>query len=583
MVNKHTQHSQHTRLSVTGPVECPYTGRDVLNTPALNKGSAFTKQERDQFDLHGLLPVHINTLDDQVSRAYQQFLRNPTDLAKNAFCTSLKDQNEVLYYKFLLQHISEAFGIIYTPTQGEAIENYSHEFRRPEGCFLDIDHPDQIEQRLALFGQPQDIDYIVVTDGESILGIGDQGTGGIGISVAKLTLMTLCAGIHPDRVVPVVLDTGTDRQTLLDDPLYMGNRFRRVRGQAYDDFMEIFVQSVKKLFPKAVLHFEDFGVKNARRILHKYQDVLPCFNDDIQGTGAVTLSAITAALKTLNTPIIDTRILIFGAGSAGLGIAEQITDHLVTKGLSYKEACSHIWLIDRFGLLTKESKGVSEGQLPYLVDTDLAQGINTLSLVDIIANFHPHILIGTSTQPGAFTEAAVKEMNKHVERPIIFPLSNPTRLHEAVPKDLLEWTQGSALVATGSPFPPVFNRIISENNNCFSFPGIGLGAVLCRASRITKNMIAASVDALSAISPILTDPNGGLLPNLHDIRTVSRTIAVAVIKQAVKDGIATVQNEKSPGTDEFIQIPTDDEALAVWVENQMWKPEYRPLHQVEEE
>lgn len=411
------------------------------------------------------------------------------------------------------------------------------------------------------------------------MGVGDQGTGGIGISLAKLALMTLCAGIHPDRTVPIVLDVGTNRESLLNDPLYMGNRFRRVRGERYDEFIDNFVLSVKKLFPKAILHFEDFGVTNARRILNKYQKVLPCFNDDIQGTGAVTLSAITAALKTLKTNITDTRILIFGAGSAGIGIAEQITDHLITKGLSREEACSHIWAVDRFGLLTEDSQGVSEGQIPYLVKKSTIDysTFDTTSLQDIIANFKPHILIGTSTKPGAFTEAAVREMNKHVSRPIIFPLSNPTRLHEAVPEDLLTWTNGSALVATGSPFPPCFGRTISENNNCFSFPGIGLGAVLCRATCITKTMIAASVDALSAMSPLLHDPNGGLLPHLFDIRWVSKKIACAVIKQAVKDGVATVEEEI--GSDgKNIVIPIDDDIeLGIWVENQMWKPQYRRL------
>lgn len=564
-------------LSISGPIDCTYYGRTLLNQPSLNKGSAFPQSERDTFRLNGLLPSNVNTLEEQCDRAYQQFLKGPTDLAKNAFCTSLKVQNQVLYYKFLLRHINEVFGIIYTPTQGEAIENYSHEFRRPEGCFLDIRHPEQIGQRLARFGDSDDIDYIVVSDGESILGIGDQGTGGIGISVAKLNLMTLCAGIHPDRVIPVVLDTGTDRQSLLEDPFYMGNRFKRVRGQEYDDFVDHFIKSVKTLFPKAIVHFEDFGVGNARRILHKYRDYLPCFNDDIQGTGAVTLSGITAALKTIDMDITDTRLLVFGAGSAGIGISEQITDHLVTKGLSYEDACSHVWLVDRYGLISQKSEHISDGQQPYAVKLQDAEGFDNTSLLEIVRHFKPNILIGCSTQPGAFTEDVVKEMNKHTPRPVIFPLSNPTRLHEAIPADLFKWTNDSALVATGSPFRPVDGHVISENNNCFSFPGIGLGAVLSRSSVITKNMIAASIEALSSLAPILKDPKGGLLPELDDIRYVSQFVAAAVIKQAVKDGVARVESDKIPGSTENVKIPDNDKELLDWIQNQMWKPEYRSL------
>ncbi|KAF5095721.1 hypothetical protein D0Z03_001772 [Geotrichum reessii] len=494
----------------------------------------------------------------------------------------MKDQNECLYYRMLLTHIKEMFGIIYTPTQGDAIEMYSHLFRRPEGCFLDITRPsvEEIIKRLSVFGNDEDIDYIVVSDGESILGIGDQGTGGIGISIAKLALMTLCAGIHPSRVVPVILDTGTSRQSLLDDPLYLGNRFPRVRGEAYDTFIDNFVKGVKIQFPNAVLHFEDFGVKNAHKILDKYKGELACFNDDIQGTGAVTLSAITAALKTVKTDIKDVRILVFGAGSAGMGIAEQITDHLLTKGLTEEEAKKHIWLIDREGLLTTKSTNYSEFQASYLVDAKETEDIDTTSLKEIISVFKPHVLIGCSTSPGAFTEEAIKEMNAHVERPIIFPLSNPTRLHEAVPSDLINWTNGSVLVATGSPFPPVHGRIISENNNCFTFPGIGLGAVLSRATHITKNMIAACVESLSSQSPILTDPQGGLLPDISNIREISAHVATSVVRQAVKDGVARVENEKIPGTDTNVKVPESYPERLAWVKSQMWTPSYRPLNKI---
>lgn len=472
---------------------------------------------------------------------------------------------------------------IYTPTQGEAIEKYSQLFRRPEGCFLDICKPskEEICARLSAFGSDEDIDYIVVSDGESILGIGDQGTGGIGISIAKLALMTLCAGIHPSRVIPIVLDTGTDRQTLLDDPLYLGNKFNRVRGEKYDEFIDNFVNSVKTLFPNAVLHFEDFGVKNAHRILDKYREQLACFNDDIQGTGAVTLSAITAALKSLKEEITACRILIFGAGSAGMGIAEQITDHLLTKGLTLEEAAKNIWLVDRDGLLSEKSKVFSPAQKVYLVSEEDAEGFDNKYLKEIIGKFKPHVLIGCSTKAGAFTEECIREMNKHVERPIIFPLSNPTRLHEAVPSDVLAWTDGQALIATGSPFPPVAGRIISENNNCFTFPGIGLGAVLSRATHITKNMLAACVESLSSQSPILTDPQGGLLPDIRNIRDISAHVATSVISQAVKDGVARVENEKIPETDINVVIPKSYNERLAWVKSQMWTPSYRPLNKVD--
>lgn len=409
------------------------------------------------------------------------------------------------------------------------------------------------------------------------MGIGDQGIGGIGISIAKLALMTLCAGIHPSRGIPVVLDVGTDRESLTEDPLYLGNRFGRVRGEKYYEFVDKFVQSVKKQFPKAVVHFEDFGVTTARSLLDIYRDNLPCFNDDIQGTGAVTMSAITAAFNVLNEDISNARILVYGAGSAGIGIAEQLVDHMMTKGLTKKEAKENIWVMNRYGLVYEGQTTTRPTQLPFATKRENAEGYDTTSLVEIIGKFKPNILIGSSTQPGAFTEQVVKEMNKHVERPLIMPLSNPTRLHEAAPKDILEWTNGKALVATGSPFPPVNGRVISENNNCFTFPGIGLGAVLSRASHITKNMIAACVDSLAAQSPTVADPTAGLLPTVDNIREISARIATAVVQQAVKDGVARIQDEYIPGTTEKVQIPENTEECLEWVKSQMWQPVYRPI------
>lgn len=389
--------------------------------------------------------------------------------------------------------------------------------------------------------------------------------------------MTLCAGIHPSRGIPVVLDVGTDSDLLKNDPLYLGNRFPRVRGEKYYQFVDKFVQCVKKQFPKAVVHFEDFGVRNARTLLHKYNEDLLCFNDDIQGTGAVTMSAISAAMIAIKTNILEARILIFGAGTAGLGIAEQLANHMQTKGLSPEDSRKNIWLVDRYGLIIEGQDTVTQGQIPFATKQENAEGYNPLQLVEIIRHFKPHILIGCSTKAGAFTEDVVNEMAQHVEHPLIMPLSNPTRLHEAVPQDVIDWTHGKALIATGSPFPPVNGRVISENNNCFTFPGIGLGAVLSRAKVITEGMIAASVDSLASQSPILTDPKGGLLPHVRYIREISAKIATSVVRQAVRDGVAQVQGETIPGTDEKVEIPESYDECLLWVKSQMWKPEYRPI------
>lgn len=553
----------------------------MLNEPMLNKGSAFSKAEREEFDLTGLLPPAVNTLEEQVQRAYTQFKNCPTPLSKHVFTESMKVQNEVLYYRMIKDHLKEMFSIIYTPTAGEYIENYSQLFRKPEGCFMDINHPEQMEERLRQYGGSEDIDYIVVTDSEGILGIGDQGVGGVGIAIAKLVLMTVCAGIDPGRSIPVVLDVGTDNTEKLSDPMYLGNRIRRVRGKEYDKFVEKFVATVKKIYPKAILHFEDFGTKNAYDILRTYENKFSCFNDDIQGTGAVTVSALTAAMKSLDSDLLDSKIVLFGAGSAGTGIASQIVDYFLVKGRTEREACDQMWLIDRQGLLLDSMKdNLNEGQKRFTVKDKDWEGVDTTKLLEVIKNVKPNILIGCSTRPGSFTEEIVKEMAKHHEHPIIFPLSNPTKLHEAVPSDLLHWTNGKAIVATGSPFDPVDGHVISENNNCFIFPGIGLGGVLSRANRITKGMIAAAIDALVAQSPILTDHKAGLLPDIADIYEISANIAAAVVLQALKEGVAEVESEKQMYSQESVVVPRDYSGCLQWVKNQMWIPEYRPLRKV---
>ncbi|KAJ4397808.1 NAD-dependent malic enzyme, mitochondrial [Gnomoniopsis smithogilvyi] len=571
----------HLPLSTSGPLECALTGTVLLNNPIFNKGSAFPSDERREFNLTGLLPQSVQTLEQQASRAYQQFSSAPDDLSKNAFMTSMKEQNEVLYFKLLQDHMDEMFSIIYTPTEGEAIQNFSRLFRRPEGCFLNINDMDRVHHDLAQWGRPEDIDYIVVTDGEEILGIGDQGCGGVLISVAKLVLTTLCAGIHPNRVLPVVLDCGTGNEELLKDDLYLGLRQKRVRGEKYDKFVDSFVTAARELYPRAYIHFEDFGLDNARRILDSYRPKVPCFNDDVQGTGCVTLAAITAGLHVSKQKLSDMRMVVFGAGTAGCGIADQVVDAIAAaRNIDKKEAAKQIWLLDRPGLLTTKTP-LNKAQEFFARSEDEWDGKST-DLLGVIKAVKPNVLIGTSTKPGSFTEDIVREMASHVDRPIILPLSNPTRLHEAVPADLLKWTDGRALVATGSPFKPVKGAWggdgkeveieVAECNNSVVFPGIGLGCVLSRAKLLTDKMLVAAVEGVADMSPALKDDTAPLLPGVDVVRDVSVNVARKVIRAAEKEGVVT---EKG--------IPSDDEELDEWIREQMWDPEYRPLKFVKKE
>ncbi|KAI1350762.1 malic enzyme [Xylaria sp. FL0043] len=569
----------HVPLSTRGPIECAVTGTVLLNTAYFNRGSAHTAEERREFNLTGLLPQSVQTLEQQVKRAYEQYSTRPDDLAKNTFLTSLKEQNAVLYFRLLQDHLKEMFSVVYTPTEGDAIQNFSRLFRRPEGCFLNIENIDRVAPDLAQWGRPEDIDYIVVSDGEEILGIGDQGVGGILISVAKLVLTTLCAGIHPNRTLPVVLDCGTDNEKLLNDELYLGLRKNRVRGEKYDKFVDEFVQSARKLFPKAYIHFEDFGLGNARRILDHYRPKIPCFNDDVQGTGCVTLAAIMAGLHVSQQKLKDVKLVVFGAGTAGVGIADQVRDAIAAeKGISKDEAAKQIWLIDKPGLLTTESE-TDEGQKVFAKDAS-EWSDSDRSLLSVIKQVHPNVLIGTSTVPKAFTEEIIKEMAAHTSRPVILPLSNPTRLHEAVPEDILKWTDGRALVATGSPFDPVkgpwgdngaeVSIEVAECNNSVVFPGIGLGAVLSRSKLLTDKMLVAAVRGVADVSPALKDDTAPLLPGVEEVRDVSVRVAREVIKAAVREGVATEDG-----------IPDNDADLEEWIRQQMWEPVYRPLKRVE--
>lgn len=577
--NKKNPRYGHLPLSTSGPLECALVGSVLLNHSYFNKGSAFTADERQDFNLTGLLPQRVQTLEQQADRAYEQYSSRPDNLSKNTFLTSMKEQNQVLYYKLLYDHMDEMFSIVYTPTEGDAIQNFSRVFRRPQGCFLNINDIDRVRHDLAQWETPEDIDYIVVTDGEQILGIKDQGVGGVLISVAKLALTTLCAGIHPNRTLPVVLDCGTDNEDLLNDDLYLGLREKRVRGEQYDQFIDTFVKAARELYPRAYIHFEDFGLDNARRILDRYSPKIPCFNDDVQGTGCVTLAAIMSGLHVAGQKLSDTRVVIFGSGSAGCGIADQIRDAIVAESdCSREEAAKQIWLIDEPGLLTTGTS-VNHAQEFFAKPKEDWNGKST-DLQGVIKEVHPNVLIGTSTKPGAFTEDIIKEMASHVDRPIIMPLSNPTRLHEAVPADLLKWTEGRALVATGSPFEPVKGAWgkdgeeveiqVAECNNSVVFPGIGLGAVLCRAKLVTDKMLVAAVEAVAEMSPALKENTAPLVPGVEAVRDVSVNVARKVIRAAEKEGLATEEG-----------IPSDDEDLKEWIREQMWNPVYRPLKYVD--
>ncbi|KAJ6442775.1 LOW QUALITY PROTEIN: NAD-dependent malic enzyme, mitochondrial [Purpureocillium lavendulum] len=618
--NKPPSRFGHLPLSTTGPLDCALSGTAVLNDPFFNKGTAFTLEERRAFGLHGLLPDNVQSLETQARRARDQYASRPDDLAKNTFLTSMKEQNAVLYYKLLQDNIKDMFSVVYTPTEGDAIQNYSRLFRRPEGCFLNINHKERVRANLAQWGNPEDIDYIVVTDGEEILGIGDQGVGGILISVAKLVLATLCAGVHPNRCLPVVLDCGTDNRALLDDELYLGLRERRVRGERYDAFVAEFVAAARSLYPKAYIHFEDFGLSNARRLLDTYRPRMACFNDDVQGTGCVTLAAIMAGLHVSGQTLADVRMVVFGAGSAGVGIADQVRDAIAAEGgISHEKAAEQIWyclllrspykcyppysviaatdkmasrLIDKPGLVTTKTDP-SPAQRLYAKDASAWSNSDT-SLLGIVKSVHPNVLIGTSTVPGAFTRDIVTAMAAHAPRPIIFPLSNPTRLHEAKPADLLAWTHGKALVATGSPFPPVSGPWadgdgdangardgskgnkevtveIAECNNSVVFPGIGLGCILARAARLSDKMLVAAVRAVADLSPARSDPTAPLLPDVRAVRDVSVRVACGVIRAAQEEGHATTQGIPAGG---------DADGLEEWVREQMWEPRYRPLRRV---
>jgi malate dehydrogenase (oxaloacetate-decarboxylating) len=521
-------------------------GMDLLNHPMLNKGTAFTDEERAKFGLLGLLPPQVETLAEQVVRAYEAYKRKNDDLERHIYLRALQDTNEVLFYGLLLEHIEEMMPMVYTPVVALACEQFSHIYRRPRGLFISYPLRDSIPELLR--NRPNlEVDVIVVTDGERILGIGDQGAGGLGIPIGKLSLYTLIGGIHPERTLPIVLDVGTNNPERLKDPEYIGWRNERITGQPYFDFVDQFVQAVKKELPETCLQWEDFATPHARPILQRYRDELLTFNDDIQGTAAVTLGAALGAVKVTGKSLKDQQIVMLGAGSAGIGVADGLLAAMIDEGLSEQEARRHFWFVDRDGVLHSGRKDLTPEQAVYAQPENSVSGWPRTSnghigLADVIGTINATILIGLSTVGGAFSEGIVREMARKVQRPIIFPLSNPTVKSEAKPEDLIRWTDGRALVASGSPFPPVHYAgktiPIAQCNNVFIFPAMGLGVVASRARRVTDAMMLAAARTLAGNSPALKDSSASLLPPLTDIRRVAAEIATAVGMQAQNDGVA---------------------------------------------
>ncbi|WP_421081729.1 NAD-dependent malic enzyme [Serratia fonticola] len=549
------------------PLYIPYAGPILLEFPLLNKGSAFSEEERSNFNLHGLLPEAIETIEEQVERAYRQYQDFKNDNDKHIYLRNIQDTNETLFYRLLDSHLSEMMPIIYTPTVGEACEHFSDIYRRARGLFISYPNRDRIDDMLQN-ATKQNVKVIVVTDGERILGLGDQGIGGMGIPIGKLSLYTACGGISPAYTLPVVLDVGTNNPQRLNDPLYMGWRHPRISGDEYHAFVEEFIQAVKRRWPNVLLQFEDFAQNNATPLLNRYRDELCCFNDDIQGTAAVTLGSLIAASRAAGSQLRDQTVAFLGAGSAGCGIAEQIIAQMKSEGLSEEEARSRVFMVDRFGLLTDKLPNLLDFQSKLVQKSaNLEQWqveSDAISLLEVVRNAKPTVLIGVSGQPGLFTEELIREMLKHCPRPIVMPLSNPTSRVEARPEDIINWTDGAALVATGSPFSPVTYKDqlfpIAQCNNSYIFPGIGLGVLAAGAKRVTDAMLMAASRALADCSPLATDGHGALLPNIDDIQGVSKCIAMEVGKAAQLQGVAVV---------------TSEEALSKAIEHNFWRPQYR--------
>ncbi|KTC81535.1 NAD-dependent malic enzyme [Legionella brunensis] len=541
----------------------------LISNPILNKGTGFTNEERAEFGLFGLLPPEESNIVEQRNRSYAAFKSKATDLEKYIYLRDLQDSNETLYYSLLCEHITEIMPIVYTPVVGDACLNFSHIYRRPRGIFIAYPYRDLMDKILE---NPRfdGVKAIVVSDGERILGLGDQGAGGMGIPIGKLALYCACSGIHPSATLPILLDTGTNNDELRKDPLYIGWRHERIRGQEYDDFIETFIKALKKRFPHVLLQWEDFALQNATRLLDRYRDELCTFNDDVQGTAAIATGTLFSAVQVTGIHLKDQRIVIVGAGSAGCGIAELIVHAMIEDGLSEKEARERIYMIDRNGLLVEGMEDLLPFQQKLLKSKQTianwhCEQKDIISLKDVIKNLHPNALVGVSGQAGLFNEELIREMAAHVKQPIIMPLSNPITHSEAVPTDLMLWTDNRAVIGTGSPFGTIVKDgkmfRVDQTNNVYIFPGMGLGLISVKAKRVTDKMFMAAAKALAACSPAKKDPKGNLLPPLTEVREVSYQVAFAVAKEAVKSNLA-----------EYLT----DEDIEKQIRKHIWVPNYAP-------
>ncbi|TMM47567.1 NAD-dependent malic enzyme [Colwellia ponticola] len=554
------------------PLYIPYAGPTLLETPLLNKGSAFSKEERGHFNLTGLLPPRFETIDEQVDRAYLQYNSFKTNINKHIYLRAIHDNNETLFFKVVQRHLAEMMPIIYTPTVGDACEQFSDIYRSSRGLFISYADRFSIDDILRNATKNK-VKVIVVTDGERILGLGDQGIGGMGIPIGKLSLYTSCGGISPAHTLPIMLDVGTNNQKLLDDPMYMGARHKRIDQDSYDEFLELFVSAIKRRWPQVLLQFEDFAQPNAMPLLERYKDKICCFNDDIQGTASVSVGTLLAACRSKGVKLSDQRVAFVGAGSAGCGIAEQIISQMISEGITPEDARSQVFMIDRFGLLTEGMEGLRDFQEKLVQSTEAVAHWDITgkfaSLVEVMHGAKPDILIGVSGQAGLFTEEVITSMKSHCELPIIFPLSNPSRQVEATPTQVINWTKGQVIIATGSPFEPVVYEgktfPIAQCNNSYIFPGIGLAVVTANISRITEEMLQVASETLAAASPLANNESDQLLPPLTAIAQLSKEIAFAIAKVAYKQGLA---------------LELTDEQLLAKIERNYWQPEYRQYRRV---
>ncbi len=564
--------SEQSREAASTRCQVSLSGYDLINSPRLNKGTAFTDYERDAFDLHGLLPPHVGNLDEQIARRIQVLRDQPSAFIKYSFLRDLQDINETLFYALLLRNIEEMLPLVYTPTVGEGCQRFSEIWRKPRGVFLSYPNKDRIAQMLN-HPRYDGVKCIVVSDGERILGLGDQGAGGMGIPIGKLALYTALGGIHPEHCLPVLLDVGTDNEDRLKSPIYIGWRHHRVRGEGYDDFVDAFVTAVKQRWPQVLLQWEDFAGSNAARLLARYKDELCTFNDDIQGTAAVATATLLSAINVTGVPLEQQRIVVVGFGTAGIGISNLLAQLMREKGVPEQEVRKHFYAFDRCGLITENGKDVRPEQLPYARREEEVRGWRQpngeITLLDLVRYAKPSVLIGVSGQAGAFTEDAVREMARNTIRPIIFPLSNPTSRSEAIPQDLLNWTEGRALVSTGSPFGPVSFQgkkiCIDQTNNSYIFPGLALGIVASKAKRVTDTMVMAAAKELARLAPTEKDKNASLLPSLSNSRQLGRSIALAVGRQAIQEGQSQLAGEN--GLDREVQA-------------NIWDPVYVPYERL---